>query len=290
MRESGPVTTGTSSGPSGLGAGGGECGALVRALDWGRTPLGPARALAGPAADRDLDLPRVALRDVRLLGPGARRDLQRRLRPDARGQPPAALGKPLREIWPEIWDQLEPMLDGVRATGQPTWQEDQPLRLERRASGRRPTSPSPSARSATSRAPSPASSRRCTRRPRGCSARAGCRRSPGSARRWPPRTRSRRSPRAAIQALGARARGRPLRRAVRDRRDGSARFAGACRTEDRWARGRAPSAAAGERVLEASGRSSCPCRARAARRPPPRWCSGRARATTSTRATATSSA
>ena len=35
------MSTGTSSGPTGLGAGGGECGALVRAYDWGRSPLGP---------------------------------------------------------------------------------------------------------------------------------------------------------------------------------------------------------------------------------------------------------
>ena len=35
------MSAGTSSGPSGLGAGGGECGALLRARDWGSTPLGP---------------------------------------------------------------------------------------------------------------------------------------------------------------------------------------------------------------------------------------------------------
>jgi anti-anti-sigma regulatory factor len=41
MEESRPVSAGTPSGPSGLGAGGGECGALVRAHDWASTPLGP---------------------------------------------------------------------------------------------------------------------------------------------------------------------------------------------------------------------------------------------------------
>src|SRR3954468_359846 len=46
-------------------------------------------------------------------------------------KPPAALGTPLRAIWPEIWDQIGPMLDGVLTTGQATWHEDQPLRLER---------------------------------------------------------------------------------------------------------------------------------------------------------------
>jgi signal transduction histidine kinase/serine phosphatase RsbU (regulator of sigma subunit)/anti-sigma regulatory factor (Ser/Thr protein kinase) len=44
---------------------------------------------------------------------------------------PAALGMRLRDIWPEIWDLLEPMLEGVAGSGQSTWHEDQPLLLER---------------------------------------------------------------------------------------------------------------------------------------------------------------
>jgi len=36
-----------------------------------------------------------------------------------------------QDIWPEIWDLLEPMLDGVVKHGASTWHEEQPLRLER---------------------------------------------------------------------------------------------------------------------------------------------------------------
>src|ERR1700710_651872 len=35
-----------------------------------------------------------------------------------------ALGRPLQEIWPEIWDSLYGMLKGVIATGNGSWVED----------------------------------------------------------------------------------------------------------------------------------------------------------------------
>ena len=41
------------------------------------------------------------------------------------------MGMPLRDIWPEIWDQIGPMLHGVVESAQATWHEDQPLLLER---------------------------------------------------------------------------------------------------------------------------------------------------------------
>jgi hypothetical protein len=48
------------------------------------------------------------------------------------GKHPWALGRPCPEVWSEIWDVIAPMLDGVAATGQATWSQDQLLRLERR--------------------------------------------------------------------------------------------------------------------------------------------------------------
>src|ERR671910_3002215 len=132
MRESGPVSTGTSTGPSGLGAGGGECGALVRAHDWSRSPLGPVE-----------DWP-VSLRTAAAVclesrygmcvfwGPELVAIYNDAYVPMLGVKHPAALGTPLREIWPEIWDQIGPMLDAVMTTAQATWHEDQPLLLERR--------------------------------------------------------------------------------------------------------------------------------------------------------------
>lgn len=36
-----------------------------------------------------------------------------------------ALGKPGREVWPEIWDFIGPLIDGVIETGEPVWFENQ---------------------------------------------------------------------------------------------------------------------------------------------------------------------
>src|SRR5918994_3224529 len=134
MRESGPVSTGTSSGPSGLGAGGGECGALVRAYDWGRSPLGPVETWPMPL--RTAAAVCLESRYGMCVFWGARPPEFVAIYNDAYvpmlgAKHPAALGMRLRDIWPEIWDLLEPMLQGVVETGQATWHEDQPLRLER---------------------------------------------------------------------------------------------------------------------------------------------------------------
>lgn len=45
---------------------------------------------------------------------------------------PRALGRPAREIWPEIWDVIGPMFDSVLSTGTATWSEHEPLLIERR--------------------------------------------------------------------------------------------------------------------------------------------------------------
>ena len=44
---------------------------------------------------------------------------------------PAALGAPGREVWPEIWHVIGPMLDSVLHEGRATWSEDQLLLMTR---------------------------------------------------------------------------------------------------------------------------------------------------------------
>jgi len=44
---------------------------------------------------------------------------------------PEVLGKPVREVWSEIFDIIHPMLLQVLETGEPTWSEDQLLMLTR---------------------------------------------------------------------------------------------------------------------------------------------------------------
>ncbi len=44
---------------------------------------------------------------------------------------PAALGRPGRECWPEIWHIIGPMLEGVLQRGEATWSNDSAALLER---------------------------------------------------------------------------------------------------------------------------------------------------------------
>jgi serine phosphatase RsbU (regulator of sigma subunit)/anti-sigma regulatory factor (Ser/Thr protein kinase) len=131
VEESWPVSAGTSSGPSRIGAAGGECGALVRAHDWSTTTLGPVERWPAPlrmAASICLES-RYGM--CVFWGPQFVAIYNDAYVPMLGVKHPGALGTPLRDIWPEIWDLLEPMLEGVVQTGEPTWHEDQPLLLDR---------------------------------------------------------------------------------------------------------------------------------------------------------------
>jgi PAS domain S-box-containing protein len=44
---------------------------------------------------------------------------------------PAAWGRPVQEVWPEVWDVIGPMLDRVVAGGPATWVEDELLVVDR---------------------------------------------------------------------------------------------------------------------------------------------------------------
>ena len=44
---------------------------------------------------------------------------------------PWAMGRPGREVWPEIWDAIAPLFDRVLATGEGVWQEDELLPMHR---------------------------------------------------------------------------------------------------------------------------------------------------------------
>jgi PAS domain S-box-containing protein len=44
---------------------------------------------------------------------------------------PEALGRPFQQIWPEIWDDIKPLIDRA-LSGESTWSENLPLTLERK--------------------------------------------------------------------------------------------------------------------------------------------------------------
>ena len=111
--------------------GGGDMGARMRAADWSRTPLGrpdtwPQSLRTAISICLGSGFPMIVLwgpQYIALYNDG--------YAPMLGAKHPAALGRPLRETWPEIWDVIGPMMDGVVASGTATWVEDQMLVLER---------------------------------------------------------------------------------------------------------------------------------------------------------------
>ena len=112
-------------------AGGGEMGAYMRALDWPRTPLGPVpqwpqslRTSVSTCLNSRFAILIWWGPDLVMLYNDAYRDI-------IAGKHPAALGRPGRECWPEIWHIIGPMLHGVVERGEATWSNDLLLLLER---------------------------------------------------------------------------------------------------------------------------------------------------------------
>jgi PAS domain S-box-containing protein len=111
--------------------GGGAMGALMRSKQWQGTPLGPIenwpqslKVTAGICISSRFDLivwwgPEL----IMLYNDSYCRTLGEKH--------PRALGSPGREVYPEIWDVIGPMLNHVLETGEATWSADLLLLLER---------------------------------------------------------------------------------------------------------------------------------------------------------------
>ncbi|HEU0029537.1 MAG TPA: ATP-binding protein [Kofleriaceae bacterium] len=106
---------------------GGEMGAAVRALDWSATPLGPVeqwsptlRSAVSTCLESRFPIlvwwgePLIMIYN----------DAYKVMLADKH---PRALGRAGRDVWPEIWDLIGPMLSGVLERGEATWSEDQQL-------------------------------------------------------------------------------------------------------------------------------------------------------------------
>jgi len=111
-------------------SGGGECGALIRALDWSATPLG-----------RPETWPQSLKTTVSLLlnsrypmfvfwGPQLVKIYNDAYRPITGNKHPWAFGRPAPEVWPEIWADIRPLVDRALA-GEATWSDDLMLFMRR---------------------------------------------------------------------------------------------------------------------------------------------------------------
>ena len=116
--------------PAGFLDGGGEMGARLRARDWSQSPLGPPEGW-----------PRALQLCLRILlasrqpmwvwwGPQLVNFYNDAYLPIIGGRHPAALGRPAREVWPEIWDQIRFRIDAAMA-GEASYAEGELLVMER---------------------------------------------------------------------------------------------------------------------------------------------------------------
>ncbi len=112
-------------------AGGGEVGALMRSTDWAATALGPASAW--PAALRTVVGLMLASNQPMYIAWGPQRSFlyNDHYAPFLGDKHPAALGRDLlSEVWPEIRDQLEPLVEATRI-GEPVQVPRMELALNR---------------------------------------------------------------------------------------------------------------------------------------------------------------
>lgn len=112
-------------------AGGGEMGQFMREQDWAATPLGPVSSW--PQSLRTAVSICLASHFPMLIwwGPEFVKLYNDAYRPMLGTKHPQALGQRGKDCWPEIWDIIGPMLEGVLARGEATWSENQLLPLER---------------------------------------------------------------------------------------------------------------------------------------------------------------
>ncbi|TDP03341.1 PAS domain-containing protein [Flavobacterium sp. 245] len=106
---------------------GGEMGALTRAKDWSKTPVGPVETW--PQSLRTTLGILLHSRFPMFLFWGEEHICfyNDAYRPSLgnEGKHPDILGQKGAEYWPEIWDFIGPLIDQVLTNGEPTWHEDQ---------------------------------------------------------------------------------------------------------------------------------------------------------------------
>lgn len=110
--------------------GGGDMGALMHAHDWSTSPIGTPDTW--PQSLRFAVSMMLPSRHIMFVawGPDLAFLYNDAYRPVFGKKHPWALGRPFREIWSEVWDDIVPLVDAA-LNGEATWSENLPLVLER---------------------------------------------------------------------------------------------------------------------------------------------------------------
>ncbi|WP_439394950.1 ATP-binding protein [Bradyrhizobium sp. PMVTL-01] len=116
-------------------ADGGELGAMMRALDWSDSPLGPPHRWSQALKTTVGMLLAAQAQIVLFWGPDFVALYNDAYAPGIGANHPRALGRPAIENWGELWDDLEPLLAGVRRTRTTFAAKDRPFYVERHGYG-----------------------------------------------------------------------------------------------------------------------------------------------------------
>ncbi len=112
-------------------ASGGEMGALMRSMDWSKTPIGPVESWS-PSLQmmvRFLLANRLPL--LLWWGPRLCQLYNDQFSVSLGEKHPKSMGQPASECWPEIWSIIGPLIETSFRGGSATWIEDLALELRR---------------------------------------------------------------------------------------------------------------------------------------------------------------
>lgn len=112
-------------------AGAGELATRIRESDWTDLALAPP-ATWSVSLKATVELILAAKAEIVLFwGPEFVALYNDAYAPTIGDKHPQALGRPARENWAELWDDLHPMLRSVRETGETVWAKDRPFQIQR---------------------------------------------------------------------------------------------------------------------------------------------------------------
>jgi PAS domain S-box-containing protein len=110
-------------------------GERIRTHDWRRSPVGPIDGWPAELVNAVGLLLPAAAEIVLFWGEDYVAFYNDAYAPTIGNKHPAALGRPAREAWSELWDDLKPLLDHVRTTGETYAAKDRPFYIERHGYG-----------------------------------------------------------------------------------------------------------------------------------------------------------